>query len=418
MDDVQPTPAADSRVVIVGAGHAGGSVASFLRQFGHTGPITLVGDQPYPPYQRPPLSKAYLKGESDLEVLKLKVDSYYAQQNISLRLGSSVEAIERDERRIRLATGGHEPYDYLVLATGSRARKLPLPGADAPNVHMLTSIADAEALKAALGPGRRLAVIGGGYVGLEVAASARLLGAEAVIVERESRVLARVACEPLSRFFNDYHIGRGVEIVSGATIEALDLDTHGFVSGLMLAGGDRIACDFVLVGIGASPCDELASAAGIACDGGVVVDAHARTSDPHVFAIGDMTRRPMPLYGDRMVRLESVPNALEQGKQVAHAILGKPAPGPEVPWFWSDQYDLKLQIAGVTLDSEEILIRGDIAAGRFSIFHMKGDQVRAVEAVNSAPEFMVGRQLIASGQTVSRERLTDISIPMKQVAAA
>ncbi|MGI4746701.1 MAG: NAD(P)/FAD-dependent oxidoreductase [Janthinobacterium lividum] len=407
----------DSRIVIVGAGHAGGSVASMLRQFGHRGPITLVGDQPYPPYQRPPLSKAYLKGESDLETLKLKVDSFYIQHDISLRLGSAVEAIEPAEKRIRLASGGHEPYDALILATGSRARRLPLDGADAPNVHMLTSIADAEALKAAMGPGRRLAIIGGGYVGLEVAASARLLGAEAVIIERESRVLARVACEPLSRFFNDYHIARGVEIVPGATIESLERDTHGFVSGLNLADGRHIACDFVLVGIGASPCDELASAAGVACDGGIVVDAHGRTSDPDIYAIGDTTRRPLPLYGNRMVRLESVPNALEQGKQVVHAILGRAAPAPEVPWFWSDQYDLKLQIAGVTLDSEDFLVRGDISAGKFAIFHMRGDQVRAVEAVNSPQEFMVGRQMIASGRPVSRERLQDVALTMKAIAA-
>lgn len=415
MIETQPVLGQDSRVVIVGAGHAGGSVAAFLRQFGHRGPITLVGDQLYAPYQRPPLSKAYLKGGTDAEALKLKADAFYAAQDITLRLGSAVASIEPEKQRVLLKGGGHEAYDCLILATGSTARALPLAGADAPNVHMLRSVADADALRAAMGPGRRLAIIGGGYVGLEVAASARALGADAVIVEREARLLARTACEPLSRFFSDYHAARGVEIVCGAAVDALEHDTNGMVSRLILADGRRIECDFVLVGIGASPCDELAATAGLACDGGVLVDIQGRTSDPRIFAVGDMTRRPMPLYGGVMVRLESVPNALEQSRQVAHAILGRASPANEVPWFWSDQYDLKLQIAGITMGSEEILIRGSVASARFAIFHMNGDRVRAVEAVNAVPEFMVGRQLIASGLAVSRARLLNPALTMKQI---
>jgi 3-phenylpropionate/trans-cinnamate dioxygenase ferredoxin reductase subunit len=407
----------NSRVVIVGAGHAGGSVAAFLRQSGHQGDIVLLGDQPYPPYQRPPLSKAYLKNEVDAESLKLRADNFYAEQNIAFRPGVTVITIDRAGQRVQLDGGGTETYDYLILATGSRARRLGLPGEDAPNVHLLTSIADADALRGALPPGQRLAIIGGGYVGLEVAASARKLGADAVIVERESRLLARVACEPLSDFFRDYHRGHGVEILTSAIIQSLEYDTRGRVCAILLADGRRVACDAVLVGIGALPRDELAAAAGLACDGGIVVDAQARTSDPRIFAIGDVTRRPLFHYDNRMVRLESVPNAIEQGKQAASAILQRPAPQPEVPWFWSDQFDIKLQIAGMPLDSDRFVIRGDPASDHFAVFHMKNDQVRAVEAVNAPSEFLAGRQLIASGRPIASARLQDLTVTMKQLAA-
>lgn len=406
-----------SRVVIVGAGHAGGSVAAFLRQSGHQGEILLMGDQPYAPYQRPPLSKAYLKNEADVESLKLRADAFYAEQNIALRLGVTVTAIDLAERRVRLQDGGVEPYDYLILATGSRARRLALPGEDAPNVHMLTSIADADALRATLVPGQRLAIIGGGYVGLEVAASARKLGADVVIVERESRLLARVACEPLSNFFSDYHRSHDVEILTSAIIQSLECGARGRVRAILLADGRRVACDTVLVGIGALPRDELAASAGLACDGGIIVDAEARTSDARIFAIGDVTRRPLSHYDNRIVRLESVPNAIEQGKQAASTILGRPAPQPEVPWFWSDQYDIKLQIAGMPLDSDRFVIRGDPARGHFAVFHMKNDRIRAVEAVNAPSEFLAGRQLIANGRSIASARLQDLTVTMKQLAA-
>jgi len=403
-------------IVILGAGHAGGAVAALLRQQGFEGSIILIGEEAAVPYQRPPLSKAYLKGEVDAESLKLKSDAYYHEAGITLRLGAAAKAVDRAAKVVLLEGAGEVAYDALILATGSRARKLPVPGADLRNIHELRNLADAEALKAAIEPGRRLLVIGGGYVGLETAASARALGAEVVIVEREARCLARVACEPLSNFFQDYHRARGVEIVTGAGLEALRGDAHGFVEAAELDDGRLLPCDVALIGVGGQPCDELARAAGLACDGGVVVDLEARTSDPAIFAIGDVTRRPMPLYGGRMFRLESVPNALEQAKQATAALLGLPAPPPEVPWFWSDQYDLKLQIAGVPFGADEILVRGDPGLAKFAVFHLKDRRVQAVEAVNAPPEFMAGRQLIASGRTIDKVKLADPAVSMKAVA--
>jgi 3-phenylpropionate/trans-cinnamate dioxygenase ferredoxin reductase subunit len=402
-------------VVIIGAGHAGGTIAAVLRQYAFAGPITLVGDEPIAPYQRPPLSKAWLKGEADAEALMLKPESFYAEHDIDLRLNAVASGIDRTEKQVLLKGGETIAYDLLVLATGARARRLAIPGVDLDGVLELRSAADAEKLKAILGPGRRLAVIGGGYIGLEAAASGRALGAEVVVLEREPRLLARVACEVLSNFFRAYHEARGVTFELGANIVAVEGE-GGRITGVRLADGRLIACDAALVGVGALPNDELARAAGIECANGVVVDMEARTSDPSIFAIGDVTYRPMPHY-DRTHRLESVANALEQAKQAAAAIVGRPAPTPEVTWNWSDQYDLKLQIAGVPFDADEILVRGEPASGKFAVFHLQQGKVRAVEAVNAPPEFMMGKQLIASRRPVARDRLADTTVSMKEVAA-
>ena len=401
--------------MIVGAGHAGGSAAAFLRQYGFAGPIVLIGEEPIPPYQRPPLSKAWLKGEADADSLALKPLEFYAEHGMDLRLNAVAVSINRGEQVVTLADGQTVPYDVLILATGARARKLPIPGAGLAGVLELRTAADAEALKAAIGPGKRLAVIGGGYVGLEAAASGRALGAEGVVVEREPRVLARVACETLSTFFQDYHRDRGVVFELDAGVEAFEGE-GGRIVGVRLSDGRLIACDAALVGVGATPNDELAKDAGLECAGGVVVDEDARTADPHIFAIGDVAHRPLPLY-DRMFRLESVPNALEQAKQAAAAIAGRPAPAPETPWFWSDQYDLKLQIAGIPFEADQVIVRGDPAGARFAVFHLKGDRLLAVEAVNAPPEFMAGKMLIAQRKAVAPEKLRDMSVSMKNVAA-
>ncbi len=407
-----------ARIVILGAGHAGGSVAAMLRQFGYAGDILIVGEELTAPYQRPPLSKAYLKGEVDSESLKLKADDFYRQHSITLRLGARAEAIDARRKHVMIAGADSVAYDILILATGSRARKLSVPGAERlKGLHELRSMSDAEGLKGTLEHGRRLAIIGGGYVGLEVAASARACGADVVVIERESRVLARVACEPLSSFFQDYHRARGVEIITAAQIESLVGSEDGYVSGVILRGGRQVACDAALVGVGAVACDELARSAGLKCENGVVVDLTSRTSEPDIYAIGDMTYRPMPLYGDRMFRLESVPNALEQARQVACTIVGRPAPAPEVPWFWSDQYDVKLQIAGVPFDSNDLVIRGSVENAKFAVFHLKADRLLAVEAVNSPQEFLAGRQLVGTFKPVNRKRLGDVRTSMKEVAA-
>ena len=402
-------------VVIVGAGHAGGTAAALLRQYGYAGPITLIGEEPVAPYQRPPLSKAWLKGEADADALTLKPEGFYAEAGIDLVLGARVRAIARSARTVSLADGRAFAYDTLILAIGARARALDIPGADLAGVLTLRSAADAEVLKAALGPGRRLAVIGGGYIGLEVAASARALGAQVVVIEREPRILARVACEALSTFFTDYHRARGVAFEVDAAVEAFEGE-RGHVVGVRLGDGRTIACDAVLIGVGAPPNAELAAAAGLECVGGIVVDEQARTADPAVFAIGDVTHRPLPLYG-RMFRLESVANALEQARQAASAIVGRPAPAHEVTWNWSDQYDLKYQFAGLPFEVDDVVIRGDPAGAKFAVFHLKGDLVQAVEAVNAGAEFMGGRQLIAQRRPISRARLADTGVSMKEVAA-
>ena len=406
----------DAHVVIVGAGHAGGTLAALLRQYGHAGPVTLVGEEPIPPYQRPPLSKAWLKGEADAESLALKPLEFYAENRIDFRPSVSGVRIDRDQKRLALSDGTELAYDILVLATGARPIRLPIPGADLEGILELRTAADAEALKGALGPGRTMAVVGGGYIGLEAAASARALGAEAVVLEREPRILARVAGEVLSSFFRTLHEGHGVRFLTGASVTGFRGE-GGKVTGVELADGRVIACDLALVGVGAVPNQELAQEAGLDVNRGVVVDLEARTSDPSIFAIGDVTLRPMPIYG-RDFRMESVPNALEQAKQAACAITGRPAPAGETPWQWSDQYDIKLQIAGYNFDSDQTLVRGDPASGRFAIFHLQGDKVQAVEAINSPPEFMMGRQLIGSRRPVDKQRLADPSISMKEVAAA
>ena len=400
------------RVVIVGAGQAGGSAAGFLRQFGFEGAITLIGEEEAAPYQRPPLSKAWLKGEATEDDLLLRPESFYSEHHVELALGVEVHSIDRAARTLATSRGPI-PYDILILATGARARPLPIPGSDLAGVLMLRTAHDAEALKAELRPGRRLAVIGGGYIGLEVAASARALGDEVTVIEREDRVMARVACEPLSDFFLAYHLAHGVRFELGAAVASLE--GTGRVQAVRLGDGRTVACDVALIGIGAVPNDDLARAAGLECKDGVVVDLEARTSDPAIFAAGDVTWRPLPLYG-RDFRLESVPNAIEQAKQAASAIVGRPRPAPEAPWFWSDQYDLKLQIAGLAFDADRILLRGDPASAKFAVFHLKGDEVQAVEAVNAPPEFMMGKSLIASRKAVSAERLADPSISMKEVA--
>jgi len=404
----------NSRVVIVGAGHAGGSAAALLRQFGHTGPIVLVGDEPIPPYQRPPLSKAWLKGQADADSLALKPLEFYRDQRIDFRPGVKAVKLERSARRVLLSDGAALDYDFLILATGARAIALPIPGADLQGVLFLRTAADAEALKAAVGPGKRLAVVGGGYIGLEVAASGRALGAEVVVLEREERLLARVACEALSTFFRGQHERHGVRFELGCTVVGFEGE-GGHIVGVRLADGRTLPCDAAVVGVGAHPNDELASDSGLDTARGVVVDLEARTADPHVFAIGDVAHRPMPLY-NRMFRMESVPNALEQAKQAACAITGRPAPAGEVPWQWSDQYDIKLQIAGYAFDVDEVLVRGDPASGKFAVFHLNGDRVQSVEAINSPPEFMMGRQLIGNRAAVDKKKLADVAVAMKEVA--
>jgi 3-phenylpropionate/trans-cinnamate dioxygenase ferredoxin reductase component len=404
-----------ARAVIVGAGHAGGSAAALLRQYGWQGPITLIGAEPVPPYQRPPLSKAWLKGEGDLADLLLRPAAFYETNRIDLRLANEVTDIDRSGKTVKLSTGEYATYDHLILATGCHARPLPVPGHDLAGIVALRTLGDADRLRPLLHQGMRIAIIGAGYIGLEVAASARILGADVTVIERESRVLARVASIVLSDFFQRRHAAAGVRIILDAAVEAFE-GAGGQVTAVRLADGSRIPCDAVLVGIGAAPNDALARRAGLACDNGIIVDLAARTSDPTIHAIGDCTHRPLPLY-HRAGRLESVPNALEQAKQVAAHLCGRPAPAPEVPWFWSDQYEVRLQIAGLPFEATETAVRGDPSGGSFAIFHLTGDgTVQAVEAINAPAEFMAGRIMIARRRQAVAARLRDVSCSIRELA--
>ena len=408
-------------IVIVGAGHAGGSAAAFLRQFGFTGPLTLIGEEPVPPYQRPPLSKAWLKGDIGSEALLLRPAGFYAEHEITLHLGTRVMAVDRAAKILRLDAGRTIAYDRLILATGRRARRLVIPGADLNGVLELRTMADADRLKAALtGRDGRLVVIGGGYIGLEAAATARALGTSVVVIEKEARVLARVACEVLSHFFQAVHRAHGVAFELGMGVDAI-AGRDGRASGVLLSDGRRIDADAVLVGVGAIANDELAVAAGLECANGIVVDLDTRTADPLIHAIGDCSHRPLPHYNSTG-HLESVQNALEQARRAASDIVGRPQPLHEVPWFWSDQYDLKLQIAGLAPGASRLVVRGEPQPGagrpRFAVFHLNAeDRLQAVEAINAAQEFIVGKQLIGSRKPVDVTRLADPAIAMKDVAA-
>ncbi|MBL6750058.1 MAG: FAD-dependent oxidoreductase [Nevskia sp.] len=411
---------APRRVVVIGAGHGGAQLVAFLRQFGFAGSIVLVGDEAGIPYQRPPLSKAWLKGETTLDKLAMRPASFYAEQKIELRSGLRAEGIDTAARQVRLSNSEQLGYDELVLATGSYPRALPLVAAGLGNVLALRALPDAEKLRAALAPGKRLVIVGGGFIGLECAATARDLGAEVVVLEKAPRLLERVASAPISQFLHRYHEARGVTVVVDASITAVE--GQGRAEAVRLADGRRFACDSVLVGIGAVPATALAEAAGLACDNGVCVGADCRSSDPHIFAIGDVARRPHPLYGTAL-RLESVPSSLEQARLVAAAIAGREPGPPEVPWFWSDQYDLKLQMAGLPVAVDEVVIRGQPEgagaefAAKFAVFHLSQGRVTCVEAVNQPQAFMAGRKLIGSGKTVPAARLADPAVPLNELAA-
>jgi 3-phenylpropionate/trans-cinnamate dioxygenase ferredoxin reductase component len=407
-------PDLNHRVVVIGAGHGGGNLVALLRQSGFSGRITLVGDEATPPYQRPPLSKAWLTGELATDKLLLRPLAFYQDQHVELRLGQRTESIDRASRHITLGSGEQLPYDDLVLATGARPRALPLDGARLANVLTLRNLADAEALRAALGPGKRLVIIGGGYIGLECAATARGLGAEVVMLERLPRLLERVASAPIAEFLHRHHAERGVDILTAVEVTAIEGEQR--ATAVHLADGRRLACDAILVGIGAIPATELAVAAGLACDNGVSVDADCRSSDPHIFAIGDVANRPHPLYG-RALRLESVPSAIEQAKRVAAALTSREPASAEVPWFWSDQYGLKLQIAGLPFDADEIVVRGDPESAKFAVFHLRQGRVVTVESVSDAQAFMVGKKLVGSGRVVDAARLTDQSVALGSLLA-
>jgi 3-phenylpropionate/trans-cinnamate dioxygenase ferredoxin reductase subunit len=404
----------DRRVVIVGAGHAGGSVAAFLRQMRFDGEIDLIGEEPVGPYHRPPLSKKFGVDEAEQP---LKPSEHYAEQSIELHTSTCVRSIELGRRHVNCEDGMVRTYDALVLATGSVNRRLEVPGADLAGVHQLRTVADARALKASTAPGCQMVIVGGGYIGLEVAAAAAREGIAVTVLERETRILPRVGSVALSEFLTRQHRRMGTEIHAGARVAALEDDGTGCVGAAVLSDGRRIPCDCVLIGIGAHANETVARDAGLECDGGIIVDERGATSDDHVWAAGDVTRRLVFGHVGRH-RLESIPSAVEQARQVAAAIAGGPPLKAEVPWFWSDQFDLKLQICGLLGDEDAVTVRGDSAERRFALFHTAGRRLVAVEAVNSPRDFMAGKSLIRDETPLDLDRLGDESLSLKEVLAA
>jgi 3-phenylpropionate/trans-cinnamate dioxygenase ferredoxin reductase subunit len=393
------------RVVIVGAGQAGASAAAKLRALGHDGPITLLGDEPAPPYQRPPLSKAYLLGEMPRERLFLRPESFWAEQRVEMVLGQPVQALDRAARTVRLA-GRDLPYDALILATGATPRRLPAAiGGDLAGVHTVRSLADIDRLQPEMAAGKRLLVVGGGYIGLEAAAVARKLGLSVTVVEAAPRILGRVACPETAAFIRDLHARHGVEILEGVGLERLT--GEGRITGARLADGRQIDADLAIVGIGVTANAALAQAAGLAVDGGIVVDDRSRTTDPGIWAAGDCTVLP---FRGAMVRLESVQNAIDQAEAVAANILGADRPYEPKPWFWSDQYDLKLQIAGLNLGYDRIVARPGQAP---SHWYFQGDRLLAVDALGDARAYMIGKRLIEAGRSPDPARLADPASDLK-----
>ena len=395
-------------VVIVGAGQAAAQLIASLAQDGFTGSVTLVGDEPYLPYQRPPLSKKFLAGELAFDRLYVRPAAFYEKAGTRLMLGTTVGRIDREAKAVVLADGSRLPYSTLVLATGSRARTIPLPGADREGVYFLRTIADVEALRAQFQPGKSLVVVGGGYIGLELAAVAAKLGLKVTVLEQAPRVMGRGVGPVVSRFYERLHREEGVDVRTGVAV-------CGIEPGHVVCTDGSHPADLVLIGAGAVPNVELAREAGLVVEDGITVDAQCRTSDPAIYAIGDCTVQHHALF-DRRLRLESVHNALEQGRIAAAAITGKPAPALQVPWFWSDQYDVKLQMVGLSAGHDEAVVRGNPDEGRsFAVFYLRQGTLLAVDAVNRAPEFMMSKQLIAERAKLDPARLRDERVAVKDL---
>ncbi len=401
-------------IVIIGAGQAGVQTAESLRAGGHACPITLLGDEPHGPYHRPPLSKAWLAGEMDGAQLVMRAPEMLARKQIELRTGVKVASIDRAARRVLLADGSALPYDGLVLATGSTPRRLPLPGGDAAGVHALRSRGDADAISARLAlcqeQQRPVVVIGGGFIGLEVAATARKKGLAVTVLEAAPRLLGRVLAPALSDWYAALHRSHGVDLVFDARIEALETGADHAVSGVRLADGRLLPAGLVVVGIGVQANDGLAQAAGLECERGIVVDACGRTHDPAIVAAGDCSARR--LADGSLIRLESVQNATEQGKSAAAALLGQERPFTATPWFWSDQYDKKLQMAGLSGAADGWAIRGNMAGASFSVYHFRAGKLIAVDSVNAAKDHLQARKLLDAGRSPTPEQAGDLGFDL------
>src|SRR6266513_5683616 len=401
------------QIVIAGGGQAAVQAVDTLRRKGFAGGLTVVGDEPWLPYQRPPLSKKYLAGALERERLMIRPAQFFTEHRVDAHLNRRVTAIAPREHHVRLDDGLVLPYDALVLATGSRPRRLPVPGADPAGVHYLRTIADADRIRAECAPGGRLLIIGGGYIGLEVAATARHLGMEVTVLEMAQRVMSRVTCAQLSAFYESEHARQGVRILCNARVRALAADPRsGRVRAVLTEEGGEHPADIVIVAVGVAPADELARAAGIDCENGIVTDVHCRTSQEAIYAAGDCASHLNRHYG-RHLRLESVDNAFEQGSTVALNLLGTATAHDKVPWFWSDQFDLKLVIVGVSHGYDTVILRGAPASRSVSACYLRGGELIAIDTVNQPKDQMSARKLIAAHVRPNPDKLADPAIALK-----
>ncbi len=402
----------DPGVLIVGASQAGAQLATSLREFGATCPITLVGGESHLPYQRPPLSKAFLHGTVEAEQLLLRSSAYYADQGIDIVTGQWVEHIDQDASGGRAVAASGRSFDFsqLALTVGGSARRLTVPGADLANVFYLRDLDDATALRSALDDAKRVVVVGGGFVGLEAAAVTRALGKEVTVVEALDRLLVRAVAPVVSEFYLDAHRRRGVDVLLNTGV--VSIAGTDSVTSVDLSDGTSLPADIVLVGIGLVPHTDLARGLGVECDGGIVIDEHARTNRPGIVAAGDCTTLRRPSTAG-LLRIESVANAIAQGRAAAATLAGVHDPLSAVPWFWSDQGDLKLQIAGLSAGYDDVVLRGDPATEQFSALYYAGPDLIAIDAVNAPRDYMAVRKLLETGGSVPREVAADIDVQLK-----
>lgn len=400
-------------VVIVGGGHAGAQLAIALRTNKFAGTVAIIGDEPDPPYERPPLSKEYFAGDKEFERILIRPAAFWAEREIALLLGQRVVAVDPAAHTVTTAAGATIGYGVLVWAAGGSPRQLPLPGGDLPGVQGVRTRVDADAMKAAAATARQIVVIGGGYIGLEAAAVLRKAGKAVVLLEALDRVLARVAGEDLSRFFEREHRAHGVDLRLAVQVEAIEGTDR--ATGVRLADGTVIPADLVIVGIGIVPAVQPLLDAGAAGGNGVMVDALCRTTLPDVYAIGDCAAHANAFADGAVIRLESVQNANDQATVVAKAICGDPQPYHAIPWFWSNQYDLKLQTAGLSAGHDQTVLRGDPAARSFSVIYLKAGRIIAADCVNAMKDYVQSRQLITAAAHPAPDRLADAAIPLKDL---
>ena len=401
-------------VVIAGAGHGGAQAAIALRQLKFEGSIAIVGDEPDLPYERPPLSKDYLAGEKPFERMLIRPATFWEERRVTMLLGHRVETVEPEAHQLLLSSGETLRYGSLIWAAGGTPRRLTCPGSDLARVHTVRSRQDVDRIINELRGVRRAVVIGGGYIGLEAAAVLRKLGKEVVLLEALDRVLARVAGEPISRFYEAEHRAHGVDVRTGITIERIE--GNGGVTGVRLADGEIVPADMAIVGIGITAAVQPLIEAGAECADGVHVDAHCRTSLGDIYAVGDCAAHENAYAGGVRLRLESVQNANDQGTAAAKAIAGMPEPYSAIPWFWSNQYDLRLQTVGLSLGHDDLVVRGDPAARSFSVVYLRQGKVVALDCVNAVKDYVQGRALIQAAAAPSRSSLASAAL-LKELSA-